>query len=299
MSREEARELRRRPAPAPPDLDAETEIDLGRYAAVVAARWWLPLLGLLAGVVAGYVLALGGGDVYRARALVFLGVPLAPGGAGQVQGLQTNPTFLRETVNSEAVIRRVAADAGLRPAELRGRISAQPATATGAARALQQPLVNVTVTGEAGAKVAEAANALARIVVDEVDDYSEAKIRGLRAQIEQANDELRTIDEELAATRRALREPGMSATDRLFVLTLFGQTQQRRTTLQHEVLDREQQLSLAEENERARVVHPAVARKTTAQSRRNSLVVGGAIGLLVGLVAALTWDAVARRVRSG
>src|SRR5205085_132003 len=42
----------RRPAPPPPDL-ADDEIDLGRYWASVAARWWLPLLGLVLGAIVG------------------------------------------------------------------------------------------------------------------------------------------------------------------------------------------------------------------------------------------------------
>ena len=54
---------------------------------------------------------------------------------------------------------------------------------------------------------------------------------------------------------------------------------------------------LAENVEAPRVVQPAVARKVTAQSRRNSIVVAGILGLLAGLLAALVWDPVAARVR--
>jgi len=36
-----------------PDLDAEREVDLGRYLDALVARWWLPVLGLLIGVVIG------------------------------------------------------------------------------------------------------------------------------------------------------------------------------------------------------------------------------------------------------
>jgi hypothetical protein len=62
-------------APAP-DLDAEADVDLGRYARALAARWWLPLAGLIAGAAIGYVLSLGGHQVYRAGATVYLGQPL-------------------------------------------------------------------------------------------------------------------------------------------------------------------------------------------------------------------------------
>ena len=36
------------------DLDAEQEVDLGRYWNAVVARWWLPLAGLLVGALIGW-----------------------------------------------------------------------------------------------------------------------------------------------------------------------------------------------------------------------------------------------------
>src|SRR5919198_1207257 len=48
-----------RPAPVPPEL--EDEVDLGRYWASVAARWWLPLAGLVLGAVVGFLVAVVGG----------------------------------------------------------------------------------------------------------------------------------------------------------------------------------------------------------------------------------------------
>ena len=69
-----------RPRPLPePDLDAEQEVDLRSAWSKIAARWWLPVLGLVLGLVAGYLLALGGGQVYRAETLVYLGVPVHAG----------------------------------------------------------------------------------------------------------------------------------------------------------------------------------------------------------------------------
>ena len=39
------------PAAPPPDLDAEQEVDFGRYWRLIAQRWWLPVIGLVAGLV--------------------------------------------------------------------------------------------------------------------------------------------------------------------------------------------------------------------------------------------------------
>src|SRR5215210_8374148 len=96
------------------DLEPEQEIDLGRYAAALAARWWLALLGLVAGALVGWALALGGADVYRAQALIDLGSPQGPGGSG---GAVQNPSSLvttgREIARADRTISTVAAGTGL------------------------------------------------------------------------------------------------------------------------------------------------------------------------------------------
>ena len=61
------------------DPDAEQEVDFGRYWRAIAARWWLPVAGLVIGLVVGYLVSLGTNSTnYKATALVYLGQPLAP-----------------------------------------------------------------------------------------------------------------------------------------------------------------------------------------------------------------------------
>src|SRR5207302_10933462 len=111
-----------------PDLEAEQELDLGSLWASVVARWWLPVAGLVAGAVLGYIVALGGGATYQAEATVYLGQPLSPSGGAQVQSLATNPTTVREIIHAESTIRTVAHSTGLSLAKLRSSISSQPVT---------------------------------------------------------------------------------------------------------------------------------------------------------------------------
>ena len=66
-----------RPEPVP-DPDAEREVDLRSVWERIAARWWLPVLGLVLGLVIGFALALGGGKVYEAETLVAMGQPFSP-----------------------------------------------------------------------------------------------------------------------------------------------------------------------------------------------------------------------------
>lgn len=292
MSREQARELRRRPV-AEPVPDAEDEVDLGRYASAIAARWWLPLLGLVAGVLIGYLLSVGGGEVYRSQALVYLGDPIAPSGA-RVETFSRNVSSLRELVRSEDSVRRAAAASGMTPAQVRAGATVQQVSGS-TARAGQPSLVNVGVRGDGPRKVAVASNELARIVVAAISPYATAKIEALRGQIGAANGELESLERRIDAALRAAEGDALTPLEKLVAQTNAGVLESRRSTVLQTRSDRQQQLALAETVERPQLLKRGVARKVTAQSRRNSLVAAGALGLLLGLFAALAWDRVALR----
>jgi uncharacterized protein involved in exopolysaccharide biosynthesis len=288
-------ETRERPRPAP-ELDVEQEVDLGRYASAVAARWWLPLLGLLAGVVVGYLISLGGGQVYRAEALLYLGQPFSPSGSSPVQSLATNPRTVGEIVRSEAALREAAAEADLPISKLRGRISTQALTGT-TARAGTTPLVEVAVQGDSPGKVARAANALANAVVEDVSRYVAVKVETFQRQLGAYEDALESSARRLNLLNTTIQQADLDPLEELVLVSQIDNAEQRRGQLLDRQAQTQQQLALAENVEASRVVEPAVATRTTAQSRRNSILVAGAIGLLLGLIAALSWDAVAGRLR--
>src|SRR5581483_7163948 len=100
--------------PAPPELDAEQEIDVRRYGALLAARWWLLAAGAVAGIVVGYLLALGGGTVWKAQALMTLGQPYTPSFGAPVQSYGTNPRAVNEIVRSESALKQAARVSGMR-----------------------------------------------------------------------------------------------------------------------------------------------------------------------------------------
>jgi uncharacterized protein involved in exopolysaccharide biosynthesis len=276
------------------DLDAEQEWDLDRLRAALVARWWLPLVGLVAGAILGYLVSLGGGTSWRAQAVVFLGQPLSPSGSTQIQSLATNPTTVRQIVNAESTIRKVSADAGLKPGRLRAGVSTQ-AVAGAVARQGQTPLVAITVKGTPPRRIAAAANQLARIVVSGVSGYVATKISGLQAQIESDQSEIDSIDARLRIYDAAL--PKASQTDKLIILTQAGLAEQRRGIVEQDLTQSRDLLSLAKNVEASRVVTRAAPQKVSGGSRRNGLLIGAFVGLLVGLVAALLWEPVGRLVR--
>jgi uncharacterized protein involved in exopolysaccharide biosynthesis len=249
---------------------SEQEIDVRRYWSAITARWWLPAVGLIAGAAIAYAVSLGGADVWRGTALVYLGQPVTPSGA-QVQSLSTNPATAAEIAGSTAAQRRVERELGMRRGELNGRVSVA-AVKGNVSRVGQNPLVRIRVEGDSR-RVAPAATALAREIVKRVSGYADAKIAVLEEAIEQGDAELARLDEQL---------DGASADAGFLVL--------RRGELFDDLVTQKQNLALAQEVERERVVEEAVARKVTAQSRRNQIVVGAFLGLLLGLAAALLWE---------
>jgi transposase-like protein len=176
-----------------PDLDAERDVDLRRHWDTITRHWWLPLAGLAAGLVIGYLVSLGGEQVYKAKAVVYLGQPLSPGGA-QIQSQATNPSTVRQIVTAEATIDAVARKVGLKRSQLRGHISTQ-AVSGNIARLGQNPLVAITVTGPLRGKVAAAANELADTVVNSeaLAHYAKLKIRDLTRLVNTEEDAVRLL----------------------------------------------------------------------------------------------------------
>jgi uncharacterized protein involved in exopolysaccharide biosynthesis len=287
------------------DLDAEQEVDFRRYWSAVVARWWLPALGLLAGIVGGYALALGGGDVYRAEATVYLGQPFSPTGGASVPGLATNPSTVNEIVHSEAALQKASDVSGMRLDRLRGNvISRQVGVPAGRRLTVgQTPLIEIAVTGSRAAPTARAANSLAQTVIADVSPYVTDKIDAIEERIASDKRELTSIDSRLKVAQQGLNEVlgnrGLGTTERLLLVSTFNSTisfgEQRRGTVQQDLLEAQQALSLAENVEKPSVVEDAASRKTTARSVGRSIVVGGVIGLIVGILAAILWEPTHRR----
>lgn len=281
-----------------PDLEAEREVELRRHWVTITTHWWLPLAGLAAGLLIGYLISLGGTQVYRARAVIYLGQPLSGSGV-QVQSQATNPSTVRQIVTAEATIDAVARRVGLRPSQLRGHVSTQ-AVSGNITRLGQNPLVAITVTGHLRAKVARAANGLAEAVVtsDALASYSKTKIKTLTSLVKSEQSALSLLDKNIKAQQAALgNASGLSITDRLILSnTLNGLVQQRLVTTD-QLTTNQQQLALAEDVEAPKVNTRAVATTTTARSRRNTVIVAGLIGLILGGIAALLYEPARRIIR--
>jgi hypothetical protein len=284
----------------PPDfaeLDAEREVDLRRYWNALLMRWWLLLAGLIGGLIVGYLLSLGGNQVYKATALLYLGQPFS--GTAPIQGLPTNPTFVDQYVRSEFAARLAAARAGLRPGEVRNNVSTKTVTgAKGALRTGQTPLFEISLTGKSPRKVQIAALSLSRQVIDRISPYVDTKIRGYETVLASIEQQLESNQKQIDQANSAIAtSSGLSAIDRLVLTTQANNAIQVRGQLLESQATAQQQLALSEQFEKPSIQAPPVAVKTTARSTRNSMLVGALIGLLLGAFAAFLWEPVTSRIR--
>ena len=283
--------------PRQPDPDAEREVDLRSAWTRITARWWLPAVGLVIGAVLGILVSVGGGEVFRATTLLYLGQPFTTSGGGQIQSLATNPKTVNRIIHSEAALRRAAGASGLTVGQLRGNVSSAAIVTAGQGKNVS-PLVEITVDAPKADQAEKAADSLAESVVGVVSIYVNQKIKLLDKQIVASNTELEQLDarvsEAVKQQQAVLQDTTISATEKLIAISIYNNTisfsEQRRGTVQQELFQNQQLLSLAENVEVSKVVQPAAATKTTATSRRNAAAIGGLIGLLLGALGAAIAD---------
>lgn len=278
------------------ELENEVEIDLGRLGRSLLRGWWLIVLGIVLGGIIGFLAAQGGGELFQARAGVYLGQPLSTSGSSQLQSLQTNPSSVGQIVRGQALVRSIADQVGLGPAALRRNTSTR--TVPGAlTRNGQTPLVEVIVRGTDRDRVSEAANLFAAAVVVDVSSYADAKISNLEELIAEQESELARIDQNIEQTEALLADETVSATQRAVVVLGAGDQSQRRGALVEDRAKAQLDLTVAQEVERGRVVNTASATKVDARSSRSSIVVGVVVGGIIGIALALLLPAIRSRMR--
>jgi hypothetical protein len=264
--------------------EAEQEVDLGRYWSAVAARWWLPLGGLVAGAAIGYLISVGGTQSYKASATIYLGTPYSIIGSVPLSNAQTNPSTVNALIHSEEFVDRAAAAAGTSPDSIRGGISSKAISTgvglTAAQRASANPLVRISVMTSTRRRATRAANSLGRQVVARLSPLATKKIQYLKERIAADQQQIDSI-------RRLSAGAGDTTLKAVLGIQLSDVLQDQ--------LNAQQLLAQAQQVERPALLARAAAVRTTARSRRNSTVVGAFIGLILGLIVALAWEPIAAR----
>jgi uncharacterized protein involved in exopolysaccharide biosynthesis len=278
--------------PAAVDLGAEREIDLRRWLDALVSRWWIAVAGLVIGAIVGAVYSLSGGSSYVASATIARGQVFNPAGTAQVQGYITSPAQIQNLATSAANLDTVAAKLGLPRSALRGHVTTSTITSAGAPSTTNtnSVLVLITVTLNRPRKAEDAANALAALIKAQTTTrYVEQSIKAYQTKIDNYGARIVALRRQIDSLNKVLAKPGgLSPLDQLVLSTqlqgaqaALGQTLDSQTTAQQELI-------LQQDVSTTQIIPPpARAQKTVARSRRNSVVFGALIGLIVGAIVAM------------
>ena len=278
------------------DAGAEREIDLSRWKQAAVERWWLVAAGLVAGVVVGAVYSLSGGSVWQASVLIAPGQAFSPNGS-PVLVYQSSPRNINEIATSESALRRVAAKAHVPVSELRGHVSTQSlSTGLGTSASRGSNLIRLTVRLHKPKRAEDAANALGAVVIqDTTSQYVQSSIRSFQSKLASYNRQLESISRLIDQYNKTLASADLPPFERLILVNQVDNTLLRQGNMNDKIAATQQQLTLAQNVEIAQLVSSAAATKTTARSRRNSVLVGALIGLIAGAIVAIVVDVRARR----
>jgi capsular polysaccharide biosynthesis protein len=273
------------------DIDAEREIDLGRWKQAAFERWWLVAAGLVAGVVVGAVYSLSGGSVWQASVLIAPGQAFSPNGS-PVLVYQSSPRNINEIATSESSLEKVARKSHVPISDLRGHVSTQSlSTGLGSSASRGSTLIRLTVRLHRPKRAEDAANALGRVVIDDTTStYVKSSIRTYTSKVASYTRQLDSISRVIDQYNKTLAAAQLAPFDRLILVNQVDNALLRQGNLNDKIAATQQQLTLAQNVEIAQTVSGAAATKTTARSRRNSILVGALIGLIAGTVVAIIAD---------
>ena len=263
-----------------PDPEVGHDVDLGRYLRLMGRNWWVIAAGFVLGAVVGFGVAVGHGQTYQATATIYLGLPYGFGGDVPLQSAQTNPSTLDQIVHSVGIDERVARACKAPVSSFSNGISTLQVSGT-SAKNRQNAYVTLSVLARKPKLDECAANGLARAAVALLAPYANGKIAEYRAQI---SDDDRAIKQVTAAVKGKAPSSIASVVSVTRLLGLETERASLRTLLAQTI-----------QLEAPRRIGRARATRVTARTSRSSTLVAGLIGMILGIVIVLAWEARAKR----
>jgi uncharacterized protein involved in exopolysaccharide biosynthesis len=265
----------------------DLDIDLGGFGRILARSWWIILILVLAGALAGALIAAYAGRTYDAEATIFLGQPTDALG-NDLAGVQNNPTAAADLATSQRVLDEAARAAGPPMTAARLRRATEVEIPPQVGRSSSQPISTIIVHVRYGqAKpAAHGANALAAALTAELGQFATQKIALLEERIEQAQSEVATLDARADAAQDAL--DAVATSDRSAVekalagapyLTILQSVAQTRSTVETQLQNDRVSLLIAQDIEQPRVIKLA---RTPERTSGTDWRVGAGVGVLAG-----------------
>jgi capsular polysaccharide biosynthesis protein len=272
-----------------PAAEAEREIDLRALARGVLHLWWVVAIAVVVGAIVGALYSVSGGSLYEATARIAPGQAFNPSGSSPVLTYLTNQNAINEIATSATTLEKAAAAAGMPVGQLRGNVSTSAVSSTtgstsSATSNRNAVLVDITVRLNNKKRAENAANAVADVVRRTTTSRYVRKSIGIYdARIESFQTRLLSLQRRVKLLQQGLKQPGLSLDQRLLLAIQLDQAQATQGQTIDALSTAQQQQILAQDVEQTQLIQSATASKSTARSRKSSVVIGAIIGFLIGV----------------
>ncbi len=283
------------------------EVRISDYAGRVVRRWYVVVLAVVCAILLVVLRTVGTGSQVQGSAVVYLGAPLGPVNAQPItSSIITNPTTASVFVRSDAVLTKAASASGISVGRLRSHTSVttlQPPSTQTPRATPANPNVKITTIGPFKQRATVAAvRAMGDALIALANAYQSGKINLLDHQIAADQGQLAVLQDAERRAQQALNtigRSGLSATDKAAASAAYVATLSSAATqidqIQTQLTSNQILRTTASTIEAAGYVQQPSGSTVTATKRSSSLIVAVFAGLIVGVLLALTWDAMRRR----
>ena len=268
-------------------LELEPGIDFRRWRDAVLAHRWFVVAGLVVGLVLGGLYSLRSSN-YEATVTIKPAQPYNPQG-NPINSFVASPLAMEQVVTSDPGLRYAAAAAHMPWTQLRGHVTTSILSVGSSPQPLRGViLIQVSVSLPRASWAQDAANALGAYILRQTEDpYVKRSIAIYSVKEATLTRRLNVVTNVIAQYGSVLAAGNLTSLHKLELVAVLDDAISRQGSLQNNLIANERTRNLAENLELPQIVNPAVAAKPAAPSRRNSLIFGGLIGLMVAGLGAL------------
>lgn len=286
----------------PVEAQSAREVRVSVYVDRVLRRWYVVLAAIVVAVLLVVLRGASPAHTTEGTATVYLGQPVTPGGGTTY----ANPPFgslssAQTVATSDAVLQAAASAAGVPVGSLHGHVAVHLA---GGAAALGAKTTGGPVTAQVIAQGSWAHVRTARVIAAVIahavqrsaNTYQTVKATQYAQQIATEQQEVTALRQNMAAASSEIARLGSnpSGNSAIALAVLLNQRSSDADllgTTQNALAGDRVALASVRTVESAQIIGAPVGRTVTATTRRSSFVIAAFIGLIVGCLLALGWEA--------
>lgn len=288
----------------PVDSEPAREVRVSEYVQRVLRRWYVVVAAVAVAVLLIVLHGASPAHTVEGTATVYLGQPVTPGGGALFQGSPGGSVAnAQATANSSAVLRQAAAAAGVREDTIAGNVAVHQTAATAATSKTTGGPATVQIIAQGSWTQPATARAIVAVLATAVqrsaNQYQSAKLASTQQAIAGEQAGIHRLQQSIAIESsqiaKLVRSPAASGSVALAaLLNQRSADADQLAALQTSLQANQNSIASIRYVEAAQIITPAAGRTVTATTRRSSYVIAAFIGLIVGCLIALAWEALRR-----